>query len=216
MKRVGKIAFSGLDGVGKTLYSRIIAYILASKGLKVKIIWVKSLHTLAYVLYMFFRRIGVNEWIINPNGVVVEHYSSPVIRRLNRLWSLIEFLSIIPWLIVIGIYKLLGYTVILDRYLYDFLIVVGIRIGNPLWFTQSIIGKTMYLHAKKTKTVVLDAPLKIIMKRRVDIEYTLEELLIQRALYRLLARINEDLLLETSCSKSVVLKKLWSAVVHAY
>ncbi len=185
------IAFSGIDGVGKTLYSKILAYHIMRKGLRVRTVWVKSLHTLAYILYVFLKKIGVSEQIVNPNNLVVEHFSNPVIRRLGRIWVFIEVLSITPWLVIISVYRLLGYTVVLDRYLYDFLVVVGIRIARPLWFAKSIIGRVLYSYSAKTKTIVLDAPLKTVLERRRNIEYTLSELLVQKALYRVLARMSK-------------------------
>jgi len=52
------ITLTGIDGSGKTVIARAIATLLLKRKLKVKVLWIKSLHTLAYLTYCFFKKHG--------------------------------------------------------------------------------------------------------------------------------------------------------------
>jgi len=126
------ITLTGIDGSGKTVIARAIATLLLKRKLKVKILWVKSLHTLAYLVYCFFRKTWGIEYVLNPKSKVVEHFTTQYMEKMGKLWGLIEFLSIIPWILIANILKHINYIVICDRYLVDFLATVPLRVKDPL------------------------------------------------------------------------------------
>jgi len=107
---------------------------------------------------------------------------------MGKLWGLIEFISIIPWILVANILKHINYTVICDRYLVDFLATVSLRIKDPLWWIRSILGKFLLVLQSKTQTVHLKISASTVLKRRPDIEYSLDELKTLIALYKVIAK----------------------------
>jgi len=181
------IAFTGIDGSGKTVIARTVATLLLKRRFKVKILWIKSLHTLAYLIYCFFRKTWGIEYIVNPRNRVVEHFATQYMEKMGKLWGLVEFISIIPWILVANILKHINYIVICDRYLADFLATVSLRVGDPLWWAKSIIGKFLLTLQSKTQTIHLKISLSTALKRRPDIEYSLNELKTLIAIYRVIA-----------------------------
>ena len=186
---MGKIiAFTGVDGSGKTIIARTIATLLLKRKLKVKILWIKSLHTLAYLTYCFFRKTWGIEYVINPKNKTIEHYATQYMGKMGKLWGLIEFISIIPWILVANILKHINYTVICDRYLADFLATVSLRVRDPLWWAKSIPGKFLLTLQSKTQTIHLKISVSTALKRRPSIEYSLNELKTLIATYRIIAK----------------------------
>jgi len=184
------IAITGIDGAGKTTLAKKLATQLASRGYEVRVIWVKSLHTLAYLIYRLFRWAKGPEYIINPNNVVVEHYTTEYMRKMGRLWALIEYISLLPWLLIVTIEKALGHTVICDRYITDFLATVSLRVGDPLWWRKSLLGRHLLALQSKARVIYLSVPLAVVLERRVDIEYTISELRTLAATYKILSLPN--------------------------
>ena len=186
---MGKIiAFTGVDGSGKTVIARTIATLLLKRKPKVKILWIKSLHTLAYLIYCFFRKTWGIEYIVNPRSKTVEHFTTQYMKKMGRLWGLVEFISIIPWMLVANILKHINYIVICDRYLADFLATVSLRVKDPLWWAKSVIGKFLLILQSKVQTVHLKITASTVLERRPDIEYSLDELKTLIALYKVIAK----------------------------
>lgn len=52
------ISFFGPDGAGKTTHTHLLVNQIRSRGVKVRKIWIRSPHTLAFLLSMFFLKIG--------------------------------------------------------------------------------------------------------------------------------------------------------------
>ncbi len=181
------VVFTGIDGCGKTLVSRLLALKLSKRGLSVRILWIKSLHTLAYIVYRLFTKLHGFEYIVNPKGMIAEHFCTSWMKRLGGLWGLIEFASILPWLAIVYVYKLLGYTIICDRFLVDFLATVSLRIGDPVWWARSFLGKFLLSLQRRTLIAHLKISLNTALNRRPDIEYELGELRELMAIYKLIS-----------------------------
>jgi len=182
------ITLTGIDGSGKTVIARAIATLLLKRRFKVKILWIKSLHTLAYLTYCFFRKTWGIEYVINPKNKTIEHYATQYMGKMGKLWGLIEFISIIPWILVANILKHINYIVICDRYLADFLATVSLRVRDPLWWAKSIPGKFLLTLQSKTQTIHLKISVSTALKRRPSIEYSLNELKTLIATYRIIAK----------------------------
>jgi energy-coupling factor transporter ATP-binding protein EcfA2 len=110
------ISIFGPDGSGKSTQARILASHLVSQGFDVRIIWIKSYHMLAYILSR------VVEWL-SPSSVSRNAYGhiiriNPLCRNSvsKLLWSLIEFFSLVP-LVLLRVYVplLIGKTIITER-----------------------------------------------------------------------------------------------------
>ena len=182
------ITLTGIDGSGKTVIARTVATLLLKRRLKVKILWIKSLHTLAYLIYCFFRKTWGIEYIVNPRDRVVEHFATQYMEKMGKLWGLVEFISIVPWIFIANILKHMNYTVICDRYLIDFLATVSLRVKNPLWWAKSILGKFLLALQFKVQTVHLRISASTVLERRPDIEYSINELKTLIALYKVIAK----------------------------
>ena len=57
MKRGYLISIYGLDGAGKTTQVNLLAKELRKLGFKTKIVWIKSSHTLAFLLIKLFEKL---------------------------------------------------------------------------------------------------------------------------------------------------------------
>jgi len=211
------ITLTGIDGSGKTVIARAIATLLLKRRFKVKILWIKSLHTLAYLTYCFFRKTWGIEYVINPKNKTIEHFATQYMGKMGKLWGLIEFISIIPWILVANILKHINYTVICDRYLADFLATVSLRVRDPLWWAKSIPGKFLLILQSKTQTVHLKISASTVLERRPDIEYSLDELKTLIALYKVIAKtinaaevVNENKSLKEAVKEVVEKLKLIS------
>jgi len=185
---VGIVAVTGVDGSGKTTVARLAAHYLASRGVPVRVVWVKSLHTLAYLVYRLFRAAWGVEHVVNPRGIVVEHYVTRYMARMRGLWGLIEYLSLLPHLLKVWLLSSLGFAVICDRFIPDFLATVSLRVGDELWWARSLIGRHLLALQGRQRCALLDAEPRVVLARRPDAEYTRGELAKLIAIYRAVAR----------------------------
>jgi len=182
------IVITGVDGAGKSTIARLLKRELLLRGYNVRIVWVKSLHTLAYLTYLLFSKVKGKEYVKNPCNKVVEHYVTTWMKKLGKVWLLIEFVSILPWILLKVEAPSKFRTIICDRYIPDFLATASLRIGEPLTPWKSLIGKFLRALQQKCEVTLLDINYRTVLKRRPDIEYTEEELKKLIVIYRVLAR----------------------------
>ena len=207
------VVLGGVDGSGKSVICRSLSGFLVREGFGVRVVWVKSLHTLAFLVYGFFRRFWGIEWVVNPCGRVVEHFVTGWMRRLGWLWGFLEFLSVLPWVFVVFFYRFLGFVVVCDRFLMDFLATVSLRVGDVFWSWKSLWGRFLRSLQRRVLTFHLRVSLKTALRRRPDVEYSLEEFKLLAALYRVLARdINAHEVLNENVSVFDVVKHVRSVL----
>ena len=60
------IVITGVDGAGKSTIARLLKRELLLRGYNVRVVWVKSLHTLAYLIYFLFSKVKGKEYVKNP------------------------------------------------------------------------------------------------------------------------------------------------------
>jgi len=190
-RRVHIISIFGPDGAGKTTHARLLAYKLKRKGFKVKHVWIKNNHTLAYIMLKFLEKISPQSVLRLPTNAIITHilaYSNSISRTI---WSWLELISVITKLIInVYIPRLFGYTIIADRYLPDTIIHMTIA-TKSLEILQSIPVKTLLkiLAKDKTKLIMLDSSYKTIKNRRNNICEPRQLIEIQRLLYKKIAKI---------------------------
>ena len=115
------ICLFGPDGSGKTTLARALAEGFKRRGSRVIVSWMRGTHTLASMLARFLSRFAIFRGSDNPYyGISIPDYA-------KRVWQLIEFISVLPILLTRFMLPcLLGYTVIAERYLPDFLVWVSL------------------------------------------------------------------------------------------
>ena len=206
------IAICGVDGSGKSTIAKLLASMMRMR-FNTRVLWIKSLHTLAYLIYRLAISVRGIEYVVNPCGFRVEHFVTMWMKNLGVLWGFIETLSLIPWLIILYIYNALGYVIICDRFLIDFLATVSLRTNDNLWWIRSLYSIPLINLQRKVLTIHLRISLNTILKRRPSIEYNVEELKHIVALYRVIARyINAYEVINENKSLSKTLKEVMGII----
>ena len=183
------IVLTGVDGSGKTTIAKLLIEQLRSKGCRPVYVWIKSLHSVVYLISRIFEYFGLVKTILNPNGIAVRRVEPTGLGSFRRLWPFLEFISVLPWVILkVYLPLFLSFTVVADRYTIDTVVTVAIRVGN-LNFPRSFLGRLMLKMIPKGNVIIqLDVDVDTLLKRRYDVEYTLQEIKDQRALYKSLAK----------------------------
>lgn len=149
------VAFCGMDGVGKTTQVTLLEQKLR-RSYKVKRVWIRSPHTLAYFIWRFFNIFGYDVPPINGS--------------LNRLiWSVIEIVSIMPR-ILIDVYlpKALGFTLIGERYVVDSIATMSCYfLKDPKFIHSRASNFLLRFMPPCTIPILLDSNIVSIMERRL-------------------------------------------------
>ena len=193
------INVTGIDGSGKTTTTRLLAKQLRSENVKTRYVWIKSLHTVAFFISQIFVSRGWYRLVKNPNTTTVSRFELPTSKYAEKIWQIIEFVSILPWIIVkVNLAIFFGFTVVSDRYTIDSIISIAMRTRSPS-FVESFLGKLLLrMMPKEAAVIYLDVDLHTVLKRRHDIEYTADEIQGQIVLYRLLAEKMGAYLIDTT------------------
>jgi len=115
------ICFLGPDGSGKTTIAKALARKFEDHHFNARISWMRGTHTLASLLARFLSKFAPFRGSDNP------YYGISIPSNTRRIWQLLEFISALPILLVRFVLpSLLGYVVIAERYLPDFLVWVSL------------------------------------------------------------------------------------------
>lgn len=192
------IHFFGADGVGKTTQARALAHYLGKAGIDVKLVRIRSGRTLASLMYKFFIKVDSCHIELGEDGRVI---------RINmmkgtphqQIWSLIEIVSMIPWL-VRGVFipLVMGKTVIAERYIIDAIATIGYLVDNPQW-SESFLAKFLLRFIPTNSIFIhLDAPYAAIAKRRNGLADPREYIEFQRKTYLEFAKRMHAITIDTS------------------
>jgi len=185
------ICFFGLDGSGKTTIAMSLAEKLRSRSLKVKLSWMRGTHTLASMLARFLSKFATFKGPNNP------YYGISILSHMKKLWQLIEFMSVLPILLTrFMLPSLLGYTVIAERYIPDFLVWVVITTDDPSYLS-SISARFLLALALRSKVkIYVKADFQKLIERRKDMDPSF--IMKQLILYEKLAECMDSLTLDTT------------------
>jgi thymidylate kinase len=191
------IAFFGPDGAGKSTQADLLISYLNGNGFKVKKAWVRSTHTVAFLLWIVFKKLNLvrgqskaaKQMTIRPAvsylnqrsyGAVSPITTSPPVLKgsLSKfIWSTIEVIGILP-VVLLQVYLplMLGYEVVAERYVADSVASIAYFLNDEN-FADSLNGKLLLkLIPKRTMFVYVDADYQAILNRRAEaagpVEYT--------------------------------------------
>ena len=181
------IAFLGPDGAGKSTHVELLINFFKSHRSRVRKVWIRSPHTLAYLLSCFLVRIGFYRVVSKPFG---RQWKIPAVntsQSFKILWSVIELVSVLP-LILFRVYipLYLGYTLVAERYVVDTIVNIA-YFTNDLNFLQSRLAKfLLYFVPKNTIFIHLDSEYSVIMKRRHRMVESYDFIEFQRVGYKII------------------------------
>jgi len=181
----------GPDGSGKTTLAKALAKKLEDNGFNVRISWMRGTHMLASLLARFLSKLVTFKGFNNP------YYGISIPNHMKRMWQLIEFVSVLPILLVrFTLPSLLGYTVIAERYIPDFLVWVVITTDDPSYLS-SISARFLLALALRAKVkIYVKADLQKLIERRMDMDPSF--IMKQLILYEKLAECMDSLTLDTT------------------
>ena len=185
------ICFFGPDGSGKTTLAKALARELEGRSFNVRISWMRGTHMLAFMLAKFLFKFATFRGLDNP------YYSISIPSHMKRVWQLIEFVSVLPILLTrFMLPSLLGYTVIAERYIPDFLVWVVITTDDPSYLS-SIGARFLLALALRAKVkIYVKADLQKLIERRMDMNPSF--IMKQLILYEKLAEGINSLTLDTT------------------
>lgn len=185
------IILFGADGVGKTTHTSRLLKIFMKKGYRVKGCWLRARHSLSYLVSQILLRLGFQAIVKQGDTEILDSRSLPE----KRIWSLLEFVSILPWILArMNLPLLLGYMVIAERYVVDTIVYNRYYIGEDFSFYEKILLRIL---PKNALLIHLDANTRELGERRQSdwpedfIDYQLRQ-------YRTLASRLKALTINTS------------------
>ena len=159
------IAFSGLDGSGKsTQISKVVNYYL-KKNFKVKVVWSRGGYTPIFnVLKNILRKPGRN--VIPPPGVSKQRDKTFGKKWVRVLWLNIALIDMILfYCLYFRLLKMLGYTIVADRYLWDTYIDFKLKFSEEN-FEKTILWKILVqLSPAPDYSIILTIPSEESLRR---------------------------------------------------
>ena len=161
------IGFFGPDGVGKTTHTNKVYHYLKKKKKKVKMVWIRGPHTIAFVFSKILEKTGHTRIIVNPYG---REKSVPKIgpnKTIKQLWAVTEFISVLPLIFVKAFVPLfLGYTIVADRYVLDTIVSIAYYLED-INFIKGKTSKILLGFVPRDGLMIhLDSDYNTLMNRR--------------------------------------------------
>lgn len=186
------IIFFGPDGSGKTTQANLLIGEMRRRGIKTRRLWLRSLHTLAFVISGLAMRL---QKLNNP----YEFRQRYAHRKLFRtVWFMIEFISILP-LVVLRFYIPLrrGENIVAERYVIDWIVSLAYVSRNDSLVDTHFAKVALKFIPKDSILIYIDATFDAISSRGRK-EDSLEFIEFQRAIYARIAESHNALVIDTS------------------
>jgi len=206
------IVFFGSDGAGKSTQARLLKGYLKSHGRRTRITWLRGRHSLAFVIAKFFAKLGYYRIVKVPSGVTYRVFDPGLLPRFQRFWGAIEFLSVLPWVILrTRLPRTLGYTIVAERYVVDTVAYLSYWLGHD--FLRSFLAKVLLNFIPKGSVLIhLDAETQDLLERLKRIRYdiaTQDYIVFQQRVYRALSKMLKATTIDTSiCSEKDTFQRI--------
>ena len=155
------ICLFGPDGSGKSTLAKALAERFDKNKLKVRVSWMRGSHTLASLLARLLSKFSCFKGFDNP------YYQISIPRNFKRFWQFLEFVSLLPILLARFLLpKMMGYVVIAERYLPDFIVWVAVTTKDE-GFLKSTWAKFLLAIASKAQIrIYVTANIGELVRRR--------------------------------------------------
>jgi thymidylate kinase len=186
------IIFFGPDGSGKTTQANMLISELNRKGIRNRKLWLRSLHTLAFLISKASMYIMKLDDIYQLRTKYSDHAAFRII------WYSIEFVSILPLILAKFYLPLLqGYVIVAERFVIDWVVSVAYATNNPSLVDSRFASFVMYFIPKQSVLVYIDAEYSSILSRR-GAEDSFESIEFQRTCYSKFAQKLHALQIDSS------------------
>jgi len=195
------IAFFGPDGAGKTTQTRLLVnYLRSNRKLRVRWVWIRGRHTFAFVIASFLIKMGYYRGFDVQEETQFKVFDPQSLPKIKGLWGAIEFGSVLPWIILkVYLPKLLGYTVVAERYVIDTIAYLGYWLGED--FLKSFWARALLSFIpRNSKLIFLDGDTDDLLKRLRNDYVRRDFLVFQRKVYRDFALVFDCTVVNTSKS----------------
>lgn len=193
------IHFFGPDGSGKSTHARILANHLKRNGIKVKVVWIKSHHTFSFIILKILTKITPSPIDFNSNELItqIRAISNSLLGR--SIWSLIEFVSIMPCIILhVYLPLAMGRVIVAERYVVDSVVSIAYSVDDPNFTTGFIARLLLRFIPKDSLLFHLDSTYEETMRRRGLNADPEEYIRFQRNMYGMLSKSLSALTINTS------------------
>jgi len=186
------IIFFGPDGSGKTTQANLLVDELNKRGLRNKKIWIRSLHTLAYILSIIAMH------LLNLDSVYEFRSKFGRNRTFRNIWFVIEFISILGLIITrFNLPMRNGYVIVAERFVVDWIVSLAYVVHEQSFINSHLSNLALRLIPCRSSLFYIDADLDVIASRRTK-EDSDEFIQFQRSCYNIFATRLNALRIDTS------------------
>jgi len=195
------IIFFGPDSAGKSTQVRLLIRYLTSGKNRVARVWLRGRHSVAFVLSKFFVDLGYYRTLKVPSGVTYRVFDPSLLPGLKRVWGLVEFASVLPW-IILKVYfrRALGYTIVAERYVVDTVAYLDYWLDSD--FLKSVTARALLGFIPRGSTLIhLTAETQVLIERLKKVRYdtaTLDFIVYQQKAYHVLSKALKTTTIDTS------------------
>ncbi len=210
------ICFIGLDGSGKSTSVDFAYDTLKSRGVRVK--KVRAAYVIKFMA--FFIKLGkklVLKKDSNPYGGDYKTYLKNMRKQGEKkgVYKIFTFLTSLEfWCQIffsITLNKLFGYTLLVDRYIYDNAVTYAANLGKDTEFLRNTIEKKWKLAPKPDLIVYIKTPIETCLSRKDDIPDPLY-LAIREPLYDEIANMYNATVISGDTDKNEMLSKVIASI----
>jgi len=163
------VHFFGPDGAGKSTQVDILVGVLRERGINAQKCWVRAHHTVAFLLWRFFMRIGFCREVLNPFGVATRIPAVDRNRFLGFFWSSVEFIGVLPHILRVYYYLWRGRTLVAERYILDTVTTIAYFLDDISFLGSWTSRLLLRLIPRDTAFIFLDADYEAIYQRRAHL-----------------------------------------------